>query len=187
MPRALTLPPLDEATSAALRQRYDTTPDAEARVRYQMVWLAHLGQHVPQIARATLRSEDTVLRVLHRYLAGGLDAVPRRTPPGAAPTVTPAWEAELLQVIDLDPHAVGVPSANWTTGLLAAYLAERTGVAVSDERVRQALHAHDYVCKRPTWTLQRRASEQPGYLGNACGWRRCWPGRSPPCLHPLLS
>ena len=28
------------------------------------------------------------------------------------------------------------PSANWTTGLLAAYLAEQTGIAVSDETVR---------------------------------------------------
>ncbi len=167
MPRALTIPPLDEATSAELRHRYDTTDDPEDRLRYQMVWLAHGAKHAPEIAQLVLRSEDTVLRVLHRYLAGGLDAVPRRTPPGATPIVTPAWEAELLRVIDLDPHEVGVRSANWTTGLLAAYLAERTGVAVSAERVRHALHAHDYVCKRPTWTLQRRASDQAGYLGNA--------------------
>lgn len=167
MPQALAIPPLDEATGAELRRRYDTTPDPETRLRYQMVWLAHLGRRVPQIARDVLRSADTVTRVLHRFLAGGLDAVPRRTPPGAAPTVTPAWEAELLRVIDLDPHAVGVASANWTTGLLAEHLAQQTGIAVSDERVRQALHAHGYVCKRPTWTLQRRAAEQAGYLGNA--------------------
>jgi hypothetical protein len=60
-----------------------------------------------------------------------------------------------------------VASANWTTGLLARYLAQQTGIAVSDETVRQYLPAHDYVCKRPTWTLQRRANEQDGYLGNA--------------------
>jgi transposase len=93
--------------------------------------------------------------------------VPRRTPPGAAPTVTPAWEAELLRVIELDPHDVGVDSANWTTGLLAAHLDGHTGIVVSDETVRAYLHAHDYVCKRPTWTLRRRAAAQAGYLGNA--------------------
>ena len=167
MPRPLTLPALAEATAADLRRRYDTDPDPESRRRYQMVWLAHLGQRVPQIARAVLRSEDTVTRVLHRFLDGGLDAVPRRTGPGAAPTITPAWTAELLRVIDLDPHAVGVQSATWSTGLLAAYLARQTGIAVSDETVRTTLHAHDYVCKRPTWTLRQRASEQVGYLGNA--------------------
>ncbi len=56
------------------------------------------------------------------YLAGGLDAVPRRTPPGRARRVTAAWEAELLRVIELNPHDVGVSSANWTTALLAEYL-----------------------------------------------------------------
>jgi transposase len=167
MSRPLAIPPLDEATRAELRRRYDTTADPETRLRYQMVWLAHLGRRVPEIAQAVLRSHDTVARVLHRFVAGGLDAVPRRTAPGPAPTVTPAWEAELLRVIELDPRAVGVPSANWTTRLLADYLATATGVRVGPERVRLALHAHDYVCKRPTWTLERRASEQPGYLGNA--------------------
>lgn len=165
--RPLTLPPLDEATSAELRIRYDTTDDPEARLRYQIVWLAHLGQRVPQIAPAVLRSPDTVRRVLHRYQEGGLDAVPRRTAPGPARTVTPAWEAELVRVIELDPHDVGVATPTWTTGRLATYLAENTGIAVSDETVRQYLLVHDYVCKRPTWTLQRRASEQDGYLGNA--------------------
>jgi putative transposase len=165
--RPLTLPPLDGATAAELRRRYDAAPDPETRLRYQMVWLAHSGQRVPQIAQAVLRSADTVRRVLHRFLAGGLDAVPRRTAPGPAPTVTPAWEAELVRAVEIDPRAVGVPSANWTTGLLAAHLAERTGLRVSPETVRRYLHAGDYVCKRPTWTLERRASEQPGYAGNA--------------------
>jgi transposase len=165
--RPLTIPPLDEATAADLRWRYEAAPDPETRLRYQMVWLAHLGQHVPAIAQTVLRSRDTVARVLHRFLAGGLDAVPRRTAPGPARTVTPAWEAELRRVIELDPHAVGVPSANWTTRRLADYLARQTGIAASQETVRLALHAHDFVCKRPTWTLERRAAEQPGYLGNA--------------------
>ena len=165
MPRPLTIPPLDAATAAELRRRYDETPDPETRLRYQMVWLAHRGQRVPAIAQTVLRSHDTVARVLHRFRDGGLAAVPRRTAPGPAPTVTPAWEAELLRVIDLDPHAVGVASANWTTALLADHLASATGVRVGLETVRVALHAHDYVCKRPTWTLERRAGEQPGYVG----------------------
>ena len=166
MPRPLTVPPLGEATGAELRRRYDATPDPEDRLRYQMVWLAHGGKRVPEVARLVLRSPDTVARVLHRYLAGGLDAVPRRAAPGPTRTVTPAWEAELLRVVELDPRAVGAETANWTTGLLAAHLAERTGIAVGQETVRHYLHAHGYVCKRPTWSLRRRAAEQPGYVGN---------------------
>ena len=69
-------------------------------------------------------------------------------------------------MIELDPHAVGVDSANWTTGLLAGYLAAATGHRTSDETVRLALHRADYVCKRPRWTLKRKAQEQPGWAGN---------------------
>ena len=166
MPTRLTIPPLDEATVATLRTRYDATTDADLRLRYQMILLAHQGRAVGEIAVIVFRSRDTVERVLKRFRDGGLDAVPRRFAPGSPATVTPHWTAELLRVIELDPHTVGVDSANWTTGLLASYLAERTGIAVSDETVRTTLHAHDYVCKRPTWTLKRKAEEQPGYVGN---------------------
>jgi transposase len=164
-----TFAPLDAETLAAARRRYDQTTDADTRLRYQIVLLAHQGHAVPQIARLIVRSDDMVRRVLQRYQDAGLDAVPRRYAPGRQRRVTPAWEAELLRVIDLDPHAVGVPSANWTTGLLATYLAQVTGIQVDPETVRLYLHAHDYVCKRPTWTLKHKAQEQEGYLGNACG------------------
>jgi transposase len=167
MSRAITLPPLDAATLSDLRRRYDAAPDPDTRSRHQMILLAQQGYTAPQIATMVLCSDDTVLRVLHRFRAGGLDAVPRRYAPGGPRTVTPAWEAALLRVIAWDPHEVGVASANWTTGLLAAYLAQVTGITVDPETVRLYLHAHAYVCKRPTWTLKQKAEEQPEWVGNA--------------------
>jgi transposase len=118
-----------------------------------------------------LRSRDTVERVLQRFLQGGSTALPPRPAPGRVPTVTPEWKAELLRVIDLDPPTVGGRSAHWTTSLWATYLAAKTQVAVTAEPVRLSLRAAGGVCKRPTCTLQRKAQEQPGYVGNACGWR----------------
>lgn len=82
MTAPITLPRLDPATFAELRQRYEDTPKVESRTRYQMILLAQQDYKVPQIARLVLRSEDTVARVLKRFLAEGLDAVPRRSPPG---------------------------------------------------------------------------------------------------------
>lgn len=171
MAKPLTLPPLSDSQVTTLRQRYDTTTNANLRLRYQMVLLAHQGRSVAEIAAIVFRSRDTVERVLKRFLQGGIAAIPRRNAPGMAPTVTPEWKVELLRVIDLDPHTVGIRSANWTTGLLATYLAATTGITVTAETVRLYLHAADYVCKRPTWTLKRKAEEQPGYVGNASGWR----------------
>ena len=165
----LTLPPMDEVTLTELRRRYEESPNAETRTRYQMLLLSLRGQTSSQIARTVLRSQDTVVRVLRRFLTGGLDAVPRRTAPGRARTVTAAWEAELVRVIEMDPHEVGQDTANWTTERLAQYLGQHTGIQVTEETVRMYLHAHDYVCKRSTWTLRRKAEEKADYVGNACG------------------
>lgn len=171
MAQPLALPPLTDSQVTELRQLYDTAPAAKLRLRAQMVLLAHQGRSVAEIAAIVFRSRDTVERVLPRFLRGGVAALRPRKAPGLAPTVTPEWKAELLRVIDLDPHTVGVSSANWTTGLLATYLATTTRITVTAETVRLYLRTAGYVCKRPTWTLKRKAQEQPGYVGNACGWR----------------
>jgi transposase len=126
---------------------------------------------VAEIAAIVFRSRDTVERVLTRFLQGGLAAIPPHKAPGMAPTVTSAWKAALLRVIALAPPTVGVRSAHWPTGLLAMYLASQPQIPVTDETVRLYLHAAGYVCKRPTWTRKRKAAEQPGSVGNACGWR----------------
>lgn len=163
------LPLLDEPLQVELRRCYEEACDAETRTRYQMLLLAQDGRTSMQIAHLVCRSQDTVVRVLKRFLGAGLEAVPRRTAPGRQRMITMEWEAELLRVIELDPHEVGVASANWTTQMLADYLGEQTGITVTQETVRIYLHAHGYVCKRPTWTLRRKAEEKTDYVGNACG------------------
>ena len=163
MTAPITLSSLDKLTRAELRRRYEETRDAETRTRYQMLLLSLRGQTSSQIAQTVLRSQDTVIRVLKRFLSGGLDAVPRRMAPGRERRVTASWEAELLRVIELDPHEVGQDTANWTTERLAVYLGQQTGIQVTEETVRVYLHAHDYVCKRSTWTLRRKAEEKADY------------------------
>ena len=152
---------------AEVARRFETTRDAETRLRYQMVLLAADGRTAPQIAPLVRRSPATVERVLHRYGKEGAAGVPYRCRPGRPPDVPPEWEAELRRVIELDPHTVGVDSANWTTRLLADYLAHVTGHRTGIETVRVHLHKAGYVCKRPTWTLQRKAEEQPEGAKNA--------------------
>ena len=154
---------LDEGAQRALAERFNQTRDAETRLRYQMILLAADGRTASQIAPLVRRSVDTVQRVLHRYRTEGPDGVPHRRHPGRASPAPPTWEAELRRVIDLDPHTVGVPSANWTTGLLARYLAGATGYQAGLETVRKALHRAGYVCKRPRWVLDRKAEEQEGW------------------------
>jgi transposase len=167
-----TLTPLSPEARAALLAEYNDAADPESRTRYHMIRLhAERDLSPRQIGTLVHRSHDTVLRALQRYQAGGLAAVPRKKGPGPRPKITPAWEAELLRVIDDDPHAYGVSSANWTTQLLAGYLAQKAGIVVDPETVRRSLHRHDYVCKRPTWTVAHKAAEREDWVGKGSGER----------------
>ena len=165
MPAALCVQLTDDQR-VAVERHFETTRDAEPRLRYQMVLLAADGHSVPQVAAVVRRSRATVTRVLHRYHVEGDAGVPYRPHPGR-PVVRPAaWTEELCRVIEEDPHTVGVPRANWTTALLAEYLAQKTGQRMGQETVRRQLHAVGYVCKRPTWTLEPKAHDQPEWAKN---------------------
>jgi transposase len=135
------------------------------RTRYQMLLFSAKGHTSTQIAELVLRSQDTVVRVLKRFLSGGLEAVPRRTASGRERTITSAWESELLRVIELDPHEVGQDTAHWTTQLLATYLSEQTGVSVSQETVRVYLHAHSYGGLASDLDAQAQSRRESGLRG----------------------
>jgi transposase len=165
MPAALRLR-LDQGTRDAVAARYEHARGAVERTNCQIVLLADEGRHAPEIAWLVRRGPQQVLKVLHRFQAEGLAGLAPRKAPGRAPEVTPAWLAELQRVIELDPRSVGVPSAVWTTRLLADYLAEATGHRTGIETVRVFLHRAGYVCKRPSWSLKRKATEQAGWVKN---------------------
>ena len=171
MPAPLRLS-LDAAAHAEVAGRFEATADAETRTRYQMLLLLAEGRPPAEVGRLVRRSSATVRRVLRRYRAAGPDGVPPRPRPGQPPHFPPAWLAELERVVERDPHEVGVPSAGWTTGLLAAYLAGATGHRAAIETVRVALHRLGFVCKRPGWSLKRKAEEPPEWAKTGSGWRR---------------
>ena len=157
---------LDQATRTAVSERYERTRSAVERTNCQIVSLADEGRHAPEIAWLVRRGQDQVRTVLHRFQAEGLAGLTPRKAPGRALQVTPAWLAELKRVIDLDPHAVDVPSPVWTTRLLSAYLHRVTGHTTGIETVRVHLHRLGYVCKRPTWSMKRKSTEQAGWVKN---------------------
>jgi transposase len=157
---------LDQTMREAVAARYERTPGAVERTNCQIVLLADEGRHAPEIAWLVRRGPHQVRKVLRRFQIEGLAGLARRTAPGRAVQVTPAWLNELQRVIELDPHSVGVDSAVWTTRLLADYLARVTGHRTGIEAVRIHLHRLGYVCKRPTWSLKRKSTEQAGWVKN---------------------
>ncbi len=136
------------------------------RTHAQVVLLADEGRTVTEIAWLVRRGRDQVRKILRRFRSEGLAGLAPRQRTGRPLGVTPAWLAELQRVIDLDPHRVGVDSAVWTTRLLADHLERVTGHRTGIEAVRIHLHRLGYVCKRPTWSLKRKATEQAGWVKN---------------------
>ena len=158
---------LDQATRTAVSERYEHARGALERTNCQMVLLADEGRHATEIAWLVRRGPDQVRTVLHRFQAEGLAGLAPRKHAGRAVQVTPAWLTELQRVIELDPYTVAVASAVWTTRLLSDYLQRVTGHPTGIETVRMHLHRLGYVCKRPTWSLKRKSTEQAGWVKNA--------------------
>jgi transposase len=162
---------LDQGTRQAMAERYAHTRDAVERTNCQIVLLADEGRLVTEIAWLVRRGPTQVRKIVHRFRSAGLPGLAPGQHTGRPLAVTPAWQAELRRVIELDPRQVGVDRAVWTTRLLADYLAKATGQRTGIETVREHLHRAGYVCKRPTWSLKRKSSEQAGWVKNGYGWR----------------
>jgi transposase len=58
------------------------------------------------------------------------------------------------------PRSLGLPFSLWTLQRLVDYLAEQTGIRVSDETVRRALKQADIVLSRPQHKI---SSPDPEY------------------------
>ena len=166
------MPAVDAGEVAALERGYRWAAKRLVRQRSQIVLLAYALARQDEIARAVRCSPDTVERTLARYRAGGRTALwPRLRPAPASAKVTLGWQRALADAMARGPEACGVSRPTWTAPLLAAHLAERTGVAVGERVVRRGLALLGYVCRRPTWTLRHKAEEDPAYLPKRPGSR----------------
>jgi transposase len=154
-----------------LDRLYRTTKVPRLRTRAQMILLAaEQGLKVPQIARIVRESEATVLRWLKRYRAEGLEGLQDAPRPGRPSPMTEAYKAELLAAVRRRPRSLGLPFSLWTLQRLVDYLAERTGIRVSDETIRRALKRADIVLSRPQhqisspdpeYAVKKRRSKSP--------------------------
>lgn len=164
--------PLSAGQVAALEAHYRRTPVPAERTRAHIILLSHQGLTPPAIAALVRVDPATVRRTIHRYDAESLIGLRNRPRPGRPRKVTPTWEHLLLRLVEQDPRRFGVPRTAWTSPTLAAYLAQRTGIRVSDDRVQYYLHQHGYVTGRPTWTVQHLTRRDPQYVSKRPAPRR---------------
>ncbi|MCA1628266.1 MAG: helix-turn-helix domain-containing protein [Acidobacteria bacterium] len=155
------MPPLNDNQRDELDLLYRTTKAPRLRTRAQMVLLsAEQDRNAPEIARIVRESDVTVQRWLKRYLAEGIEGLKDAPRPGRAPTVTETYRAELVAAVRRRPRSLDLPYSMWTLQRLVDYLAEKTGLRVSDETVRQTLKKADIVLSRPQHKI---SSPDPEY------------------------
>jgi len=144
--------PLDESERRRLKQ---LARRAVGRVseRIRMVLLASRGYSSAQIAAIFECEEATVRHWLERYQAekeSGLQDRPRSGRPRKADS---AAQQVIRHTVERVPQEAGHPFGYWTTGTLAAHLAQTAGVRLSAATVRRVLHALAYRWRRPRLTL----------------------------------
>lgn len=145
-----------------LEALYRTTHDVRLRTRTQIVLLAgEQRMTAPAIAKIVREDDQTVRNWLKRYLAEGIEGLKDRPMPGAPPKVTKAYTEQLLFVVRQRPRSLEQPYSMWTLQRLADYMAEQTGIRVSDETVRKLLKAGEIVLSRPQHKI---SSPDPEYL-----------------------
>jgi transposase len=159
--KPIRVPPLTDAQREELDRLYRTTKDPRLRTRAQMVLLsAEQSRTAPEIARIVRESEVTVQRWLKRYLAEGVEGLKDAPRPGRTATVTDSYRTELLAAVRRRPRSLELPYSLWTLQRLVDYLAEKTGLRVSHETVRQTLKKADIVLSRPQHKI---SSPDPDY------------------------
>ena len=166
-------PRLSNEERAALEHDYRHGPDRLVRQRSHILLLAPELETQIDVAQVVRCSPDAVRETLYLYRLGGRSALRRRrsqAPHAAKRTL--AWQKALAEAMEAGPEACGVPRPAWTAPLLASYLTEQTGIAVSERTVRRGLESLGYVCRRPIWTVRAKAEEQPDYLPKRPGSKR---------------
>ena len=159
--KAIRLSPQSEEQIQALDSLYRHSKDGRLRQRAQIVLLAaEQGMVAPQIAVIVRLNEESVRRWLKRYEAEGIEGLKDDPRPGMAPTVTEDYRAQLVAAVRRRPRSLGQPFSLWTCQRLADYLAEATGIRVSDESVRRYLALDGLVLSRPQHKI---SSPDPEY------------------------
>jgi len=159
--KAIKLPPQSDKQLQVLDELYRTTKDVRMRQRAQMILLAAEKQMVAcEIADIVRKDEQTVRRWLKRYMAEGVEGLKDAPRPGGPRTVTDEYRTKLVASVRRRPRSLGQPYSMWSLQRLADYMAEETGIRVSDETVRRQLKAAGIVLSRPQHKI---SSPDPEY------------------------
>jgi putative transposase len=135
------------------------TADAEVFRNATMILMTAVGRSKTSIAEDLGCSPGTVDNVRQRYRQRGLEGLKRRKPPGPKPRATAEYRAALRGAVQTPPQSLGFGFSVWSAARLGAYLKQKTGIALTADRVRRILHEEGYSFQRPKHTMKGKRNE----------------------------
>jgi len=148
--------PLTPAEEEELWRTYRTSPEADSVRRCHAVLLSASGKAVPELVGLLHVNGSTIVRWLDRFEADGVAGLHSHWGAGRPPRWDEPYEHTLVETVRHDPRWYGLEQSNWTCALLAGYLAAKTCIQMSAERVRVLLHDHGLRLKQPTAIVHSR-------------------------------
>jgi transposase len=160
-----------ELDAGGLRRVAGRCRDARAARRMLALSLVLEGYSRETAARHAGMDRQTLRDWVHRYNAGGLDALSDRRRPGPRPRLTPEQGAELAAVVERgpDPDRDGV--VRWRRVDLKALVETRFGVELHERSVGKLLHRLGFarLSVRPKHP-QADAAAQAAFRQASPGW-----------------
>lgn len=150
---------LRDAQFDALDELRSSTRSAEVFRNCTIILLSSGGHTITGIADLLGCSSETVKRVRQLYRTGGLAALHPTKPPGRPSIATADFRQALATAVATDPRQFGYGFTTWSTGRLAAHLAEVTGTRLSPAQIRRLLHQEGFSVHRPKHTLKGKRDE----------------------------
>ena len=124
----------------------------QQRERLEIVRLSTRGRSVPRIAEAIGRHEQTVRRVVTRFLAEGFAGLADRPRAGRPATLRMAH----LEAVEAHLDAAARAGQTWTSPRLATWLAETHGVRVHHESLGAQLRRRKFRWKRTKRSVRHK-------------------------------
>jgi transposase len=153
----LSLPQRKELRRLAMRAK-----DPGMRCRCKVILALVRGTTPTGVAGGGLCAKSQVYRVAGRFLAGGVAGLADRREDNGQPKITPAYQAELLRLVEGSPREYGYRRPTWTQELLILVLAERVEIAISPAAMSRLLGRLGVGLRRPKpvvkcpWKAARR-------------------------------
>lgn len=145
---------LSEQQRAGLRQRLQTTTDAQVCRRCGALLDLDEGRLVAEVASEFGVTRQTLYNWRRRCLQDDVFQLADQPRSGRPTKWKPEHLADLEDALARSPRDFGFQMIGWTAGLLKTLLAQRHGLQVSEDSVRDKLHELGYVWKRFRYTLR---------------------------------